>query len=66
MNISIFQKEILNFLINIDKIVLYMFQNSAKSQKGYTKLFETLQNTTRKIEKIYYRYFLTPGLTTIN
>ena len=66
MNFPNFQKEILNFLINLDKIVLYMFQSSVKSQKGYTKLLQVLQLATYKIEKIYYKYFLIPNLNITN
>jgi hypothetical protein len=63
MNFPILQKEIVNFLINIDKVILYMFQSSIKSKKGYTKLFKVLQTTCYQIEKIYCQYFLIPGIT---
>lgn len=63
MNFPILQKEIVNFLINIDKVILYMFQSSIKSKKGYTKLFKVLQTTCYQIEKIYCKYFLIPGIT---
>ena len=66
MNYPVLQKEIVNFLINIDRFILYMFQSPIKSQKGYAQLFKVLQTTCYKIEQIYCQYFLIPELNIIN